>query len=200
MTLALDFASIPEGSDARTQFLERFVSQVSRAGGVPVARIIIRAITSGSVVVSFQVAADPSEGSPTPLEVAGKLLFEAADPASTLLQGSVTGFIAGLSGDGITAEAIAAAAAAVATAFAASGAELPGTLPPRRAVSFGASLPAFVTRCKSLELAGTCFGCCRRRCEDGPDNPEASGKEVAAGLRAGLCREVCFDACKAAGP
>jgi hypothetical protein len=49
----------------------------------------------------------------------------------------------------------------------------------QRAVALGAAkLPGFITRCKSLALAGTCFACCTRRCEDGPDVPEASGRPV----------------------
>jgi hypothetical protein len=166
---------------------------VARAVGVAEFRVVILAVTAGSVVVSFQITPDASEGSQSPLEISNALLLQAADPTSALLTGSVTGFIAGLSGDGVTAEAIATAA----SAFAASGATAPAG---RQAVAFGAALPAFVTRCKSLQLAGTCFGCCRRRCEDGPDEPEASGSPVAKGLRPGLCREVCFDACKATGP
>ena len=115
--------------------------------------------------------------------------------AAAVLQGAVTGAITGLAGDGITAEATAAAAARVAARLAAAG-----SASRRSSVALGATQPAYVTRCKAIPLAGACFGCCRRRCELGPEEPTVGGKPVAPGLRAGLCKELCYDTCKATGP
>jgi hypothetical protein len=119
--------------------------------------------------------------------------------AAAVLQGAVTGAITGLAGDGITAEATAAAAARVAARLAAAGAAA-GSASRRSSVALGATQPAYVTRCKAIPLAGACFGCCRRRCELGPEEPTVGGKPVAPGLRAGLCKELCYDTCKATGP
>lgn len=54
-TMEGEIASYPEGSDARTTFLEAFVLDLSRALGVDTSRFTITGMRGGSVVVDFTV-------------------------------------------------------------------------------------------------------------------------------------------------
>ena len=55
LTLATDFASIPEDSVARTTFETNFKADVAAAIGVTAGQIFITSISDGSVVVEFAV-------------------------------------------------------------------------------------------------------------------------------------------------
>lgn len=54
-TMEGDISSYPEGSDARTTFLEAFVQDLSRALGVDTSRFTITDVRGGSVVIDFTV-------------------------------------------------------------------------------------------------------------------------------------------------
>lgn len=54
-TMEGDISSYPEGSEARTTFLEMFVSDLSGALGVGSSRFTITGMRGGSVVVDFTV-------------------------------------------------------------------------------------------------------------------------------------------------
>lgn len=54
-TMQGDISSYPEGSNARTTFLEAFVLDLSRALGVDTSRFTITGVRGGSVVIDFTV-------------------------------------------------------------------------------------------------------------------------------------------------
>jgi len=62
--LAIDISTIAPGSPAREQFEQDFSNDVAARLGINASRIIINAISAGSVIVDFSIRPDPVSGQP----------------------------------------------------------------------------------------------------------------------------------------
>ena len=93
LTLTKDIADIPKGSSERTKFATDFVSDLSKSLKIPIDRIVITNIASGSVIVSFDILPSSSLKDPPVMDVVSNLQKQVSDPKSHLLHGSVTNLV-----------------------------------------------------------------------------------------------------------
>eukprot|EP00903_Cladosiphon_okamuranus_P005351 g5346.t2 len=89
-TMEGDISSYPEGSEARTTFLEAFVSDLSGALGVDSSRFTITGMRGGSVVIDFTVEPTGSLADPSVAEILADLDDQMSDEDSILQTGDVT--------------------------------------------------------------------------------------------------------------
>ena len=91
LKLALDFhvAGSPT-SQARAQFEQALVCDLSKAAGLPPASFVVKEMSPGSIVVDMQILADPRGGGPIPRSAGMALKKQVKDPNSFLRMGSVT--------------------------------------------------------------------------------------------------------------
>jgi len=173
LTLAVDIATIPEGSP------ESFISDVSAAVGVPVWRIQITQILAGSIIVVFVILPDPNSIIATTPQAAAAIIAEqAAQPTSALLTGSTTGSVTGVA---VAASVLEAAAAATGTTITTT------TTPDYKRLS----------EPKEYTLADMeqCLYTCRLLCETGNEVPSVDGFPVLPDERPIVCTSECMTHC-----
>ncbi|CAM9576530.1 unnamed protein product, partial [Scytosiphon promiscuus] len=85
-----EISSYPEGSDARTQFLWAFLTDLAQALGVDTSRFTITSMRGGSVVVEFSIESTGSLADPSVAEVLINLDEQISDESSALRTGNVT--------------------------------------------------------------------------------------------------------------
>jgi len=85
-----DLSAYPEGSAARTAFIEQFEEDVTTALDVPPDRIEVYNLLSGSIIVEFYVYPSSSNADPLVYELVEEIITQASNPNSTLMMGAVT--------------------------------------------------------------------------------------------------------------
>jgi len=179
LTINKNIEEIAEGTPERAAFETGFKGDLAAATGIPGFRINITAIRPGSVVVVFVILPDPNSiVSSTPAQVASIIATQAADPTSTLLTGSVTSAVTGVS---VAASVLEAAAQTTGTIITTS------TQPDY----FAKSEPADYT----LPNMERCLSRCRRLCETGNEIPTIDGYPVLAIERPRICKTQCMAHC-----
>ncbi|GMI12530.1 hypothetical protein TrVE_jg62 [Triparma verrucosa] len=90
LSLAGSIDEIPPGSPAETQFKTNFVSDISSALGIDTSRVTITSITSGSIIVQFEIAVSQNSAEPLVSELVEELTEQINDPASVINSGNTT--------------------------------------------------------------------------------------------------------------
>jgi hypothetical protein len=73
VTLTISLDSIPEGSDARTDFEADIVSELAAALDIPQSRVRLLSVRAGSVVITFEILPSDSASDPTAAALAQTL-------------------------------------------------------------------------------------------------------------------------------
>mmetsp|Transcript_4626 Transcript_4626/g.8141 ORF Transcript_4626/g.8141 Transcript_4626/m.8141 type:complete len:2389 (-) Transcript_4626:34-7200(-) len=76
LTLDMNIAEIPPDSDEETAFKTNFTNDLSKSLGVPISRISIQGIVSGSVIVNFVILPPVDEGDSLAAESVVNILIE----------------------------------------------------------------------------------------------------------------------------
>ncbi|GMH77917.1 hypothetical protein TL16_g07583 [Triparma laevis f. inornata] len=90
LSLAGSIDEIPPGSPAETTFKTNFVSDISAALGIDTSRVTITSITSGSIIVQFEIAVSQNSAEPLVSELVEELTEQINDPASAINSANTT--------------------------------------------------------------------------------------------------------------